>query len=229
MDDVVEIVLGELAARRRSDDADVKLHRILARRHLGAFFIFLVVGVLQRAADIDPRRVGTVVGDALEGRGIVGRAEQFRAMAGIEGLHVPYRGTPEMMADLIAGRTDFAFISVVGVLGAIKDGRLVALASGTDQRSKLLPDVPTTVEAGVPGSSYNVWLGLFVPGTTPPDIVDRLNRETVAALKNPETTEKLAALGADVTPMSPAAFDAYVAKEMGVIRELVKTAKIPTN
>lgn len=173
-------------------------------------------------------------GEMTYGSGGVGsaahmNAEQFRAMAGIEGLHVPYRGTPEMMADLIAGRTDFAFISVVGVLGAIRDGRLVALASGTDQRSKLLPDVPTTVEAGVPNSSYNVWLGLFAPGTTPPAIVDKLNRETLAILTNPEITEKLAKLGADIAPMTPARFDAYVAKEMGVIKELVKTAKIPTN
>ncbi|CAN5920731.1 tripartite tricarboxylate transporter substrate binding protein [soil metagenome] len=173
-------------------------------------------------------------GEMTYGSGGVGsaahmNAEQFRAMAGIDALHVPYKGTPEMMADLVAGRIDFAFISVVGVAGAIKEGKLTALASGTDKRSKLLPDVPTTVEGGVPGSSYNVWVGLFAPGGTPNVIVDKLNRTTVAILQSPEIVEKFAALGADAAAMTPAAFDTYVAKEITTIKELVKTAKIPTN
>lgn len=173
-------------------------------------------------------------GEMTYGSGGVGsaahmNAEQFRAMAGIDAVHVPYKGTPEMMSDLIAGRIDFAFISVVGVSGAIKEGKLTALASGTEKRSKLLPDVPTTVEAGVPSSSYNVWLGFFAPGGTPNAIIDKLNRTTVAILQSPEIIERFAALGADAAPMTPAAFDAYVAKEITTIKELVKTAKIPTN
>ena len=156
-------------------------------------------------------------------------AEQFRAMAKFDALHVPYRGTPEMMADIIAGRVDFGFISTVTALGSLRDGKLVALACGAEQRSSLLPDVPTTVEAGVPGSAYNSWLGMFVPTGTPQEVIDILNRETVKALQLPETVQKFAAMGADVAPLSAADFDIFIAKDLAAIAALVKLAKIPTN
>ncbi len=156
-------------------------------------------------------------------------AEQFRAMAKFDALHVPYRGTPEMMADVIAGRVDFGFISTVTALGSLHDGKLIALACGAEQRSSLLPDVPTTVEAGVPGSAYNSWLGMFAPAGTPQDVVDILNREMVKALKRPDTEKKFADMGADVAPMSSAEFDAFIAKDLATIAALVKLAKIPTN
>lgn len=156
-------------------------------------------------------------------------AEQFRAMAGFEALHVAYRGTPEVVADLISGSLDFAFIPVGNVLGAIRDGRLVALATGTEQRSRQLPDVPTTVEAGVPGSAYGPWIGMFAPSGTPPIVIERLNREAVKALRASETLEKLTGFGAESAPMTSEAFDALVGKEVADIRELVKIAKIPVN
>ena len=156
-------------------------------------------------------------------------AEQFRAMAKFDAVHVPYRGTPEAMADVIAGRIDFAFISIGNALPAINDGRLIALACGTERRSKSLPNVPTTVEAGVAGSSYNAWVGLFAPASTPVDILDSLNRETVKALAIPDIAQKLAAFGAEPAPMSRAAFDAYIVKELATIKELARVAKIPVN
>jgi tripartite-type tricarboxylate transporter receptor subunit TctC len=173
-------------------------------------------------------------GEMTYGSGGVGsaahmNAEQFRAMAGFEALHVPYRGTPEMMADVIAGRVDFGFISTVTAIGSLNDGKLVALACGAEQRSSLLPDVPTTVEAGVPNSSYDSWLGMFTTGGTPPEIVQILNRETVKVLQAPETVKKLAAMGADVAPMADSDFDAFVAKDLAKIAALVKLAKIPVN
>lgn len=173
-------------------------------------------------------------GEMTYGSGGVGsaahmNAEQFRAMARFDALHVPYRGTPEMMADIIAGRVDFGFVSTVSAIGSINDGKLVALACGAEQRSSLLPDVPTTVEAGVPDSAYNSWLGMFATGGTPPEIIDILNRETVKILKMPETGKKFAAMGADVAPMTASEFDAFVAKDLANIAALVKLAKIPTN
>jgi tripartite-type tricarboxylate transporter receptor subunit TctC len=173
-------------------------------------------------------------GEMTYGSGGVGsaahmNAEQFRAMAGFEALHVPYRGTPEMMADIIAGRIDFGFISTVTAIGSLNDGKLVALACGAEQRSSLLPDVPTTVEAGVPGSSYDSWLGMFTTGGTPPEVVQILNRETVKVLKTPETIRKFAAMGADVAPMTDSDFDAFIAKDLAKIAALVKLAKIPVN
>lgn len=173
-------------------------------------------------------------GEVTYGSGGVGssahmNAEQFRAMAKIEGLHVPYRGTPEMMNDIMAGRVDWAFVSTVSALSAVKEGKLVVLACGAEQRSALFPDVPTTVEAGVPGSAYNSFLGMFAPAGTPAEIVDALNRETTKALKDPETVRKLAAMGADAAPMTPAAFDAFIARDVESLATLVKVAKIPAN
>ena len=156
-------------------------------------------------------------------------AEQFRAMAKFEALHVPYRGTPEVVTDLISGAIDYAFIPVGNVLGAIREGRLLALATGTEQRSKYLPDVPTTVESGVPGSSYGPWIGMFAPASTPPAVLERLNREAIKALRAAETLQKFAGFGAEAAPMSAEAFDAVVAKEVASIRELVRIAKIPVN
>lgn len=156
-------------------------------------------------------------------------AEQFRAMAKFEALHVPYRGTPEVVTDLISGAIDFSFIPAGNVLGAIREGRLVALATGTEQRSRLLPDVPTTVEAGVPGSAYGPWIGMFAPAGTPAAVLERLNREAVKVLRTAETQQKLAGFGAEAAPMSHDAFDALVAKEVAGIRELVRIAKIPVS
>ena len=173
-------------------------------------------------------------GEMTYGSGGVGssahmNAEQFRAMAKMEALHVPYRGTPEMMTDIMAGRVDWGFVSTVSALGAVKDGKLVVLACGAEQRSALFPDVPTTVEAGVPGSVYNSWLGMFAPAGTPPEIVETLNRETTKALQVPETVQKLAAMGAEVAPMRPAEFDAFIARDIESLATLVKVAKIPAN
>jgi tripartite-type tricarboxylate transporter receptor subunit TctC len=173
-------------------------------------------------------------GEMTYGSGGVGssahmNAEQFRAMAKFDALHVPYRGTPEMMADIIAGRVDFGFVSTVSALGSVHDGKLVVLACGAEQRSSLFPDVPTTVEAGIAGSAYNSWIGMLAPAGTPPDVIDKLNRETTAALRLPETARKFAAMGAEVAPMTAADFDSFIAKDAESLATLVRVAKIPTN
>lgn len=179
-------------------------------------------------------RANAKPGEMTYGSGGVGssahmNAEQFRAMAKIEGLHVPYRGTPEMLTDIIAGRVDWGFVSTVSAISAVKDGKLVVLACGAEQRSALFPDVPTTVEAGILGSAYNSFLGMFAPAGTPPSIVDILNRETTRVLKDPETVTKLAAMGAEAAPMTPASFEDFIAKDIKSLAALVKFAKIPAN
>ena len=156
-------------------------------------------------------------------------SEKFRAMAGFEGVHVPYRGTPEALADVMAGRVDFAFISIGNTLSPIKEGKLVALATSTAKRSRMLPDVPTTVEVGIANSSYEPWIGMFAPAGTPNAIVDALNKPLVKALESPDMMVKLAAVGAEPAPMSPTAFDGYVARELVDTKELVRVAKIPIN
>ncbi|MEK6246223.1 MAG: tripartite tricarboxylate transporter substrate binding protein, partial [Pseudomonadota bacterium] len=140
-------------------------------------------------------------------------AERFKLGAGIDAVHVPYKGTPEAIADLLAARVDYYFCPVVNALPLVKEGRLTALAVGSSQRSSGLPDLPTTVEAGVPNSAYNFWVGMFVPSKTPRDIVARLHAETVKALQSAEVKERYARLGAELQIFSPEQFDQYLRDE----------------
>ena len=154
-------------------------------------------------------------------------AEIFRMSARFEAQHVPYKGTPEAMTETATGRIDFFFAPLSSALPLIKDGRLRALAVGTAQRSPLLPDVPTTTEAGFAQSEYVFWVAMFAPAATPRAIVERLNAEAVKALATPEIKEKLAVLGAEPMPMTPAAFDAFLRAETARMAQVVKAAKIP--
>ncbi|MFO1162326.1 MAG: tripartite tricarboxylate transporter substrate binding protein [Reyranellaceae bacterium] len=154
-------------------------------------------------------------------------AERFRIGAGIDAVHVPFKGTPEVVTELLAGRLDYFFCPVNICLPLINDGRLVALAMGSSRRSAVLPDLPTTVELGVPDSNYDFWVGMFVPAATPRDIVDKLHRETVKALANPAVKESLGKLGAEQNVMEPRAFDSEISKEIAANAALVKAAGIP--
>jgi tripartite-type tricarboxylate transporter receptor subunit TctC len=155
-------------------------------------------------------------------------AEIFRMSAKFDAQHVPYKGTPEAMTETATGRIDFFFAPLSSALPLIKAGRLRALAVGTMQRSPLLPDVPTTTEAGYAQSDYVFWVGMLAPAATPRAIVDRLNAEALKALASPEIKEKLAVLGAEPMPMTPAAFDAFLRTETARMAQVVKAAKIPT-
>jgi tripartite-type tricarboxylate transporter receptor subunit TctC len=156
-------------------------------------------------------------------------AEKFRARAGFEHTHVPYKGTPEAITDVMNGRVDVYFAPLNAALPFIKEGRVLALAVGTAQRSPLLPDVPTTIEAGVPDSDYNFWVGMLAPVKTPAPVIARLNAETVKALQSPELAERLKSLGASPMPMSPEKFDAYIRDELASIAAIVKAAGIKAN
>lgn len=154
-------------------------------------------------------------------------AERFRIGAGIDAVHVPFKGTPEVLTELLAGRLDYFFCPVNICLPLIVDGRLVAIAMGSTRRSAVLPDLPTTVELGVPDSNYDFWVGMFVPAATPRDIVDKLHRETAKALANPAVKESLGKLGAEQNLMEPRAFDSEISKEIAANAALVKAAGIP--
>jgi tripartite-type tricarboxylate transporter receptor subunit TctC len=153
-------------------------------------------------------------------------AEIFRQSAKFDAVHVPFKGTPEAMTETATGRLDFFFAPLSSALQLIRDGRLQALAVGTAQRSPLLPNVPTTIEAGYPHSDYVFWVAMLAPAGTPKAIVDRLNAEATKALANPEVKEKLAVLGAEPMPMTPAAFDAFIRSETARMAEVVKSANI---
>src|SRR5262249_21372701 len=118
-------------------------------------------------------------------------AERFRLGAGIDAVHVPFKGTPEALTEVMTGRVDYYFCPVNAVLPLIADGKLLALAMGSTKRSAALPDLQTTLEAGIPNSDYNFWVGMFVPAKTPSDIVNRLYQETAKALDAPEVRESM--------------------------------------
>jgi tripartite-type tricarboxylate transporter receptor subunit TctC len=153
-------------------------------------------------------------------------AEIFRQSAQFDAQHIPFKGTPEAMTETSAGRLDFLFAPLSSAIALVKDGRLQALAIGTAQRSPLLPDVPTTTEAGYARSEYVFWVALLAPSATPRPIVDRLNAAALAALASPEVKEKLTLLGAEPMPMSPPAFDAFLKAEAARMSDVVKAAGI---
>ena len=153
-------------------------------------------------------------------------AERFRRSAGVEAVHVPFKGGAEAMTEVIAGRIDFFFGPVALVLPNVREGKLTALVVNGAKRSAALPDVPTTLEAGFANAEYPIWFGLFLPAKTPRDIVDKLHRETLKALQAPKVRDKLAALGVDPMVMTPAEFDAHVEKEIAVNAALVKAIGI---
>ncbi len=156
-------------------------------------------------------------------------AEKFRASAQFDAQHVPFKGTPEALTETMAGRIDYFFAPVVSALPLIKDKKLTALAVGSAKRSVLLPDVPTTVEAGVANSDFNFWIGMLAPANTPKDIVARLNQEIQKTLQLPEVKERFASLGAEPQPTSAAQFDAFIKAEVASLGAIVKAAGIKAN
>lgn len=153
-------------------------------------------------------------------------AERLRMAAGFQAVHVPYAGAPEAINEVVAGRVDFYFSPAPPALSLIREGKLKALAVASARRSSVLPDTPTTVEAGYPDSGYEFWVGAFAPAKTPRAIVERLARELRAALETPAVRDKYAALGADPMPLGPSEFDDYVRREIELNGAIVKAVGI---
>lgn len=156
-------------------------------------------------------------------------AEKFRIAAKINANHIPYKGTPDAITDTIAGRVDWFFSPIVSALPLIKDGKLQALAVGTSKRSTVLPNVPTTIESGIPNSSYIFWVGIFAPSKTPTKIINQMNAAIIKVIKDPAVIEQLQKLGAEPMVMSPDKFDQMVKTEMDAAAILVKEAKMSVN
>ena len=156
-------------------------------------------------------------------------AERLNMAAGVKGVHVPYKSSAEALTEVLAGRVDYYFSPIGLAVQYFKTDKLVPLAVSSKVRSSALPDVPTSIEAGLPNSDYEVWIGMFAPAKTPRAIVNRLNEETVKALRSPELREKFNALVMDPMPMSPAEFDAFLKKDIQLNADLVKAAGIEPN
>jgi tripartite-type tricarboxylate transporter receptor subunit TctC len=160
------------------------------------------------------------------GSGTHFNAEKFRLAAGYEITHIPHKGTPEALNDVIAGRVEYYFCPITAALAQVKSGKVNALAVSTPKRSAMLPDVPTTIEAGFPKSDYVLWVGMWLPAKTPQPIVQKLHAATVKVLGEPEVKERLAKLGADPMPMSMAEFEAFMRSEVDDAIRIAKAAGI---
>jgi tripartite-type tricarboxylate transporter receptor subunit TctC len=156
-------------------------------------------------------------------------AERLRVSAGFAATHVPFRGGPEALTEVVTGRVDFTCMGMAAALGFIRDGKLIPLAVSSAKRSSALPDVPTTLELGFADSDYNYWMGLFVPANTPRPVIDRLYQETAKALQAQAVVEKFKPQGIEPMPMSSADFDALIKKEIAANIALVKAAGLKFN
>ena len=141
-------------------------------------------------------------------------AALFCAMAGVEMVHVPYKGAQPALTDVVAGQAQLMFATSASAIPYIKAGRLRALAVTTSQRSSGVPDLPTVSEAGLPGFEAITWHGVVVPRATPAPLVARLNADILQALRSRDLRERLESLGAELAPGSPQDFADYIAREI---------------
>ena len=152
--------------------------------------------------------------------------ELFKLMAGVDIVHVPFKGGGPAMIDVIGGHSQMLVSSLIQTVPHVRSGKLKALATGGAKRSPILPDIPTIAEAGVPGYEMNNWWGIVAPAGTPQPIVDKLVKEIDAVLASAETQKLFAADGAEVVRKSPAEFAAFFAAELAKWERVVKDAKI---
>jgi len=156
-------------------------------------------------------------------------AELFKSMAGIDILHVPYKGSGPAMPDLMSGRVSMMFENAPGAVSHIKAGKLRALAQTGLKRSSALPEVPTVAESGVPGYESLSWSGIAVPAGTPRVVIDRLNKDLNSILAMADMRQKLAEQGADAIGGAPEAFAAHIRAEREKWSRVIKTANIVVN
>lgn len=149
--------------------------------------------------------------------------EIFRTMAGVEMVHVPYKGSAPGLTDTVAGNTSIMFVDILSALPHIKSGRLKALGVTGDIRSPALPDVPTIADS-LPGFNGNTWLGLVAPAGTPREIVAKLSAETHKALNAPDVKERLLAQGVEPVGSTPEQFAAHIESEMARYAAVVKSS-----
>ncbi|HSF46855.1 MAG TPA: tripartite tricarboxylate transporter substrate binding protein [Burkholderiales bacterium] len=152
--------------------------------------------------------------------------EKFKQMAGVDIVHIPYKGSAPALTDLIGGQVDLMFDNIPNVLPHVKGGKLKAIAVTSQKRSPHVPDLPTVSESGVPGYEVSVWFGIAAPAGTPEPIIKKLNAEIVKILSMPDVKEKFAAQGVDVVGSTPEQFAAHLKSQMAAWAKVVKEAGV---
>jgi len=152
--------------------------------------------------------------------------ELFKSMTRTFMTHIPYKGSAPVVTDLIAGQVDIMFDNLPNVIQHVKGGRMKALAVSGGKRSALAPDVPTVVEAGVPGFEVTVWFGVLAPAGTPREIIQRLNAESTKIINSPDVTDRFLKQGVEPRPGTPEQFGELVKSEVGRWAKVIKDAGI---
>lgn len=153
-------------------------------------------------------------------------SEKVMLGAGITANHVPFKGTPEALVEVAAGRLDWVYVPMAIAVPLVKEGRLKALMMSSKSRISHLPDVPTAVEVGLPEGEHTFWIGLLAPRKTPRAVVEKLHAEITSTFKLPEIRSRYQQLGAEPLVMTPAAFDRFLAADTAAMGEIAKAAKI---
>ncbi len=168
-----------------------------------------------------------VIGNGGQGTAQHLAGELFSSMAGINVLHVPYKGSAPATTDLLGGQTHAMLDNMVTLIPHVKSGKLRALAVSTPQRVATFPDVPSMAEAGVPGYDAGTWYGVCAPAGTPADVVAKLHAEMARAMKTPEVAQKLADMGLIAVGSAPVEFAQFIRAQREMAGRLVKQAGIP--
>jgi tripartite-type tricarboxylate transporter receptor subunit TctC len=153
-------------------------------------------------------------------------AELFKSMAGIDVVHVPFKGISEGLTETMTGRVQYFLSPLTIAHPMIKDGRVTALGVTSAKRSDVLPEVPTIAESGLPNYVWETWFGLLAPAKTPRPIIDRLNREITRALDLPDVRKRWTTIGAVSAPSTPQQFDKLIAEQIKVFTKLARAAGV---
>ncbi len=153
-------------------------------------------------------------------------AELFKVSTGVDIVHVPYQGGGQALTDVVSGQVQLMFNVLPSALPQIKAGTVRALAVTGERRSDALPDVPTMIEAGVPGYTATTWNGIVAPAGTPSDVIERLNHAIVTALRSPDMQHQLALIGQEATPSTPEEFGRLIRTETDKWRGIIDKAGI---
>lgn len=153
-------------------------------------------------------------------------AELFKDVTGTFITHIPYRGSNPALMDLMGGRVDMSFDTMPSIIGHVRSGKIKALAVAAATRNKQLPDVPTMAEAGAKGVEMSAWYGVYAPANLPKMVLEKLNTEINKVISMPETQSRLSAIGADLTPMSQAQFQAFHNAENQRYSDLIRKKNI---